>query len=240
MSSILTNKENKLLNNNFYSQNWIRKLGPKTVEEKVFTIDSYSDLQKFSSKKNYVLGGSINNQKRILTNQYNKDFKLATVLGTKNTENTKFLENYKNRINCLKKAEKRTNFITITQVIRGGAQGLTSGIIGFVPKSQYYQSLKTVLKQNATKLSSVVTLKKLSKVVTLKVPLKEANLSVYPTQSLNNFAKNSYIKKHYSKNNLVFVHKIKELKNYENKKKIRKLESELLPRKKKFFHNRKN
>lgn len=51
MSSILTNQENKLLNNNFYSQNWIRKLGPKTVKEQVFTIDNYSDLQKFSSKK---------------------------------------------------------------------------------------------------------------------------------------------------------------------------------------------
>lgn len=175
-----------------------------------------------------------------MTNQYSKDLKLATILSTKNTENTKFLENYKNRINCLKKAEKQTNFVTITHVIKGGAQGLTSGIIGFVPKSQYYQSLKTVLKQKTTKLNSILTLKKLSKIITLKVPLKETNLSVYPAQSLNNFTKNSYIKKHYSKNNVVFVDKMKESKNYENKKKIRKFKAELLSRKEKKFYSRKN
>lgn len=240
MSSILTNPENKLLNNNFYSQNWIRKLGPKTVKERVFTIDSYSELQRFSSKKNYFLGSSINHQKKILTNQYNKSFKLATILGTKNTENTKFLENYKNRVNCLKKDEKQANFVTITHVIKGGAQGLASGIVGFVPKSQYYQSLKGVLKQKTTTLNSIMTLKKLSKIVTLKVPLKEANVSIYPTESLNKFTKNSHIKKHYAKNNIVFVDKMKESRNYENKKKIRKLKSELLPKREKKFHNRKN
>lgn len=237
---ILKNSENKLLNQNLYVQNLIRQVNPTDGKNKVFKTDNYSNIQKLSSTKNYFIGFPINNQNKILTNQYNKNFKISTLLATKNLDNKKFLKGYIDTFNKIKKNNKKANFITLTHVIKGGAYGLTSGIIGFIPRSQYYRSLKTVLNNKTITLKNVSALNKLRKIITLKIPLKETNLSLYPTQSLNKFTRNTNIKKHYPKNNIVFAETNKETKNYENKKKTRKYKNELLFKREKKFHTRKN
>lgn len=235
----LLNTGDKLINSSFYVQNLVRRTWPAN-NNKIVATDNHSNIQRAVGLKASCVGEPLNTQKKKLSNKFNSNFKILTSLGFKNPKGNDLLKNYESNFKNLIKIKSKSNLVTITKIIKGGANGITAGTTGFIPKSHCSKAIRGVLVSKKNQLSSYFTLKKLSRIITPKIPLKKISISIYPSTESNKFKNNKTIKKFYAKSNIVFTRKKEILKKYENKKKTRKHKDSLLPKEKNSFSRRKS
>lgn len=234
----------KLLNNEFYKQNLVRKKKDTILNQKVLTIDSYSDVTNTISQKKLKIGSSINATNKILKNKFNKKLKINTILEKKAINKSKIEYHLK----ALKEHDqKKTNLVAILKKKRGGFWGISGGFKGFIPRSHYKFTSRLIkfkkVKKSNSDFNSMLKIKNLSKYLPIRLPLTLVRFDFYPAAKKTFFIKNKrVIKKVPTAPNIVFINKKKpkeQIKIYEKKKKVRKYKNKLSSKTKKSFDSKK-
>ena len=219
--------EKKYLTNLVYSKNIIRN----NIDEKnkVQSIDNNSTITHFKNKTDSDIGSSLILKDFLFKYKYNKPLQL------KSTQSNFVLQN---NINSLKlhsslkvisNDRSRLRLMLFLNVVKGGFLGYSSGIVGFIPKSQIKSIIQNVIKNQSNKKANLSNLLFLlsknhvtKKFFPFRVPFFLNNMTAYPFFQKYNFSKSTHRKRRAFRNylNFIFVSKkvVQKSKSHKNEK----------------------
>lgn len=184
----------KILKQYYFEKHYIRK----NINEKIFLTDNNNSFNNvFILTKNSKIGKSIQLNSYFLENKYNKSLRLELLF---NLDNLSVTENTFKTLKVL----KEKNFLRtslITQPVKGGFKVYSSGIYGFLPKSQFKEAWNNML--NFSK-KNVLKMHEYKKYLPLRIELKTIKITPSPAYKKRNFLNTRSYKRYKSTMNVVF------------------------------------
>ena len=202
-------KDIKILNKNFYPKSLIRN--EILTKKEVKTIDNFKFIKHSICDKNLKEGDAFLNKDSLLINKNNPNLRIWTNLGFSNPLKNILINHNKSLKEFTNPIKKKPSIVL--RSVKGGYWTYSSGLCGFLPKSQYNSAIKN-LKKNKKFFNKA---HKFVRFFPLRVLLKLTKMSIQPNNFRNNFS-NSKMWIFANKLNLIFINRKQIKKKYENTK----------------------
>lgn len=197
----------KYLNNLITSKNIVRN----HIDEKsgIYALDNNSSITHFKTKNTIGVGQSVMLQDFIFKYKYNKLLQLKTFQD--NYTNTACLNSSSldKSLKIVSNEKSNLRLMIFLNEVKGGVLGYSSGIVGFVPKSQIKNIIQNVVNNHSLKISNLVFLLSKShfikKYLPFRIPFFLSNMTAYPSFQKYNFCKSIQRKRRSFRNYLNFI-----------------------------------
>ena len=202
--------EKKYLNSLINSKNIIRNnIGDKGD---VYSIDNNSNVTHFKTKETIEVGSSVMLNDFVFKNKYNKQLELKTFQNTFTNVNEINSLNLDKSLKTISNEKSSLRLMIFLDGVKGGFLGYSSGIVGFIPKSQIRNIIQNIIKNHSNKKINISNLLFLlsknhftKRYFPFRVPFFLSNMAVYPSFQKYNFSKSTQRKRRSFRNYLNFI-----------------------------------
>ena len=237
--------EKNCLNKVIYPKTFVRNSVDNNLE--IQMVDSDSSIRHVTSNNLTKLGSSLISDVKVLKYKYNKSLQLKLQVKSSPDLNPGPLLNLNESLKEISTEKKSRRLMLLLNQVNGGFLGYSSGVVGFMPKGQFKDVVKSILKKRTFKRSAANLLFLLSgshllkRYLPFRVPFFTNNMRVSPSFQKYNFSKCMKRKRRHSRNflNFIFLSKkfVQKPKAYKILKKNANVKHEKISR---FYHRKKN